>query len=304
MSIVNIDSAAFSYPEQQVFRDISFQVRRGEVFCLLGPNGCGKTTLLDCLLGLRKLNSGSIRLDSRESRRLKAHETARILAYVPQQHARHFSYSVLDIILLGRAAYTPLYGSPSAEDVRLAERILAEMGLEHLRDRDYTTLSGGESQLVLIMRALAQETPVIVMDEPTAHLDFKNELIVLETLVRLARQKKLSIIMATHFPNHVFYLENHGLPVNVGLMANGSLYRCGPPTEVLNTDTIRQVYHIHAEIFSCPLSDSVMTAQFDDFQTRAGAGVSFRSGLRWEPKELKQVVPLRLIKDADAAYES
>lgn len=297
MPILDVKNAAFAYPEQPIFAGINFQVERGEVFCLLGPNGCGKTTLLDCLLGLHKLKNGSVWLDGKNSTTLKPHETARILSYVPQQHTRHFSYSVLDVILLGRAAYTPFYASPTDQDVGIAENILSEMGLAHLRNRDYTTLSGGESQLVLIMRALAQETPVIIMDEPTAHLDFKNELIVLETLVSLVKRKKIAIIMATHFPNHVFYLENNDVPVKVALMSNGSLCRYGSPTDVLNTENIRQVYRIYAEIFSCPLSEEIM--QFSTahaWQAGTGGGASPGNKPFLEPKQLKQLVPLRIMK--------
>ncbi len=298
MPVLDVNNAAFSYDHHHIFRDICFQVGAGDIMCLLGPNGCGKTTLLDCILGVLKLDSGSIRFGAKDARTLQSHEIARIISYVPQHHTRHFSYSVLDVILLGRTAYTPFYASPTKKDIRIAESILSDMGLMELRDRDYTTLSGGESQLVLIMRALAQETPVIIMDEPTAHLDFRNELQVLETMVNLVRERGISIVMATHFPNHAFYLENNGIPVKVALMENGLISHYGHPADVLNCENIQKVYGIHAEIISFSFSgkNAPSYGQMEFRQSLCDDAHVSNSNVQ-SLKHLKQVIPMRTVKD-------
>jgi iron complex transport system ATP-binding protein len=151
---------------------------------------------------------------------------------------------VLDLLLLGRAPYTAFYASPGPSDIRKAEKILEMFGLSHLMNRDYTLLSGGETQLVMIMRALIQETPVIVMDEPTSHLDYRHELIVLQTLARLVRERQITLVMATHFPNHAFYFENAGIPVTVAFMGNQSVVPSGSPSAALTEENLARYYRI------------------------------------------------------------
>ncbi len=246
--LVTMENGRFSFGQTSIFRDVSLAVEKGEVFCLLGPNGCGKTTLIDCILGIHPLDKGDIHLAGTSANRLSPRDKARIMAYVPQKHDRHFSFSVLDVLLMGRSPYTSFYSSPGAGDIEKADGILAAFGLSRLAHRDYTRLSGGETQLVMIMRALIQDTPVIVMDEPTAHLDFRHELIVLETIVRLVRDRGLTLIMATHFPNHAFYFENEGIPVRVAFMHHGRVHTAGSPTLALTEDNLAGYYQIRARV--------------------------------------------------------
>jgi iron complex transport system ATP-binding protein len=186
----------------------------------------------------------------RSQTRYSPKETARVMAYVPQKHDRHFSFSVMDLLLLGRTPYTAFYASPGKPDIEKAKKILELFGLSHLMYRDYTRLSGGETQLVMIMRALIQETPVIVMDEPTSHLDFRHELIVLETLARLIRERRITLVMATHFPNHAFYFENAGIPVNVAFMGNQSVKPSGTPSRALTQENLARFYHIETLVMT------------------------------------------------------
>jgi iron complex transport system ATP-binding protein len=253
MPLLKVQNINFGYDQRDVLKDISFQVNKGEIFFLLGPNGCGKTTLLDCVLGLLRPRNGNIQLNGTNINGIRHETIARQVAYVPQSHEKTFPYTVMDIVLMGRASYIGLFGSPSEEDMAIVEESLALVGILHLRDRRYTQLSGGEGQLVMIARALAQKTPLIVMDEPTAHLDFKHELVIMETIVDLVRETGLSILMATHFPNHAFYFENNDIPTRVTLMNDNRFLRAGSPTEVLSEENIRLIYNINARVVSYPI---------------------------------------------------
>jgi iron complex transport system ATP-binding protein len=251
--LVEVRKVSFAYGRHEVFRDINLELEDGHILCILGPNGCGKTTLLDCILGILKPTRGTVLVKGKPVSSISAREMARQVAYVPQIHERTFPYLVKDLVLMGRASYLGLFSSPSREDEEIAEWALQEVGMSRFRDRPYTQLSGGEGQLVMIARALAQKTPIIIMDEPTAHLDFRHELIVLETMVRLVRDTGVSILMATHFPNHAFFFENHNLPTTVAMMHRAGLAALGPPSKVLSEAKLREVYGIDARTLTCEL---------------------------------------------------
>ncbi|MBU1055258.1 MAG: ABC transporter ATP-binding protein [Proteobacteria bacterium] len=246
--LLSVEQVGFSYGHQQILSDISFSVDKGEVFCLLGPNGCGKTTLLDCILGFQRLKSGSIIVSGKSISEITPGNLARLISYIPQSHERTFPYTVLEIVMMGRAAYTGLFSAPNRMDRRISESALDTVGISHLKTRPYTRLSGGEGQLVMIARALAQNAPLVIMDEPTAHLDFKNELTVLETIARLVQDKGISVIMATHFPNHSFFFENNDIPINVAMLKDTRFIETGPPAKVLHEDKIETLYGIQADI--------------------------------------------------------
>jgi iron complex transport system ATP-binding protein len=248
MSLVEVKNAVFAYGSENIFEDINFQLNKGEVLCLLGPNGCGKTTLLDCILGLLRLKSGDIFLNDKNINDLKTHQIARSIAYVPQMHQKTFPYRVIDVVLMGRASYTTLFSSPSSEDIDIAENALEQVGIIKLKDRPYTQLSGGQGQLVMLARALTQNAPMLVMDEPTAHLDFKHELNVLETVIHLVHEKKLSIIMATHFPNHALSFENNGINTSVAMMNEKRFAAFGLPSQVLCEDNMRKIFNINSKV--------------------------------------------------------
>lgn len=250
MSLIEVKNATFNYGKQNIFHDIDFTVNRGEIFCLLGPNGCGKTTLLDCILGTNRLKSGSISINGREISSLKPHKLAQRIAYVPQRHDSTFPYSVMDITLMGRASYTGIFSAPSRNDREIAKDALKLIGVYHLRKRPYTQLSGGELQLVMIARALAQNAPVIVMDEPTAHLDFRHELVVLESIINFIRKKEISVLMATHFPNHAFYFEDNKVNIKIALLRNGEFMATGAPGDILNEARIEKLYGVKSSLFS------------------------------------------------------
>lgn len=258
MPLLEVNNVSFGYNRQELFQNVGFQINPGEIFCLIGPNGCGKTTLLDCLLGTIKPRTGQIHLSGKNMNTLRPSDIAKHIAYVPQDHEKSFPYTVMDIVLMGRAPYTGLFSSPSLEDMYIAETALDVLGLKKFKERPYTQLSGGEGQLVMLARALAQKTPVIVMDEPTAHLDFKHELLIMETIVQLVKETRLAIIMATHFPNHAFYFENNNIPTRVALMHQKTLTALGRPTEILTEENMKSVYNINAKVISCEIGDNAL----------------------------------------------
>ncbi|HNX28647.1 MAG TPA: ABC transporter ATP-binding protein [Syntrophomonadaceae bacterium] len=260
-SLIEVQEVSFKYPGALVLDKIEFTINQGEVFCLLGPNGCGKTTLLDCILGWLKPCAGQIMLNGNALTGMSARKIAKHMAYVPQIHEKTFPYLVRDIVLMGRASYMGTFKVPSAEDIKIAENALDTVGMLKLKERPYTQLSGGEGQLVMVARALAQNTPLIIMDEPTAHLDYKHELVILETIVELIKNSRLSVLMATHIPNHCYYFENQGISTRAALIKDHRIMALGKPSEVLTEQTMGELYNIKTHIIECSLDEGEQLKQ-------------------------------------------
>jgi len=249
MSILNFENVCFSYNEKRtILKDINFEVEPGEVFCIVGPNGCGKSTLIDCVLGINKIQMGRILLNGKDIKEMKPKEFAENAAYVPQGHSRTFSYNVLQIVTMGRTFTQNIFTPGTEEDRKIAMEAIKTVGLAGYENRDYTTLSGGELQLVLIARAVAQQSKLFIMDEPTAHLDFKNEIQCMELISQLVKEKALSVVMATHFLNQAYFLENAGVPTKVGLLSNSTFELIGPPSEILTPENLGNTFNIVSEL--------------------------------------------------------
>lgn len=259
--IVQVKNASFSYDEKRVFSDINFSVRPKEVLCIMGPNGCGKTTLLDCVLGILKLKQGEVLIEQKNLNDIKPGQLAEKVAYVPQVHQRTFPYMVKDIVLMGRAHKTNIFSSPGEEDMEIANEAMEKVGISDLADRPYTQISGGQSQLVMIARALAQRPGIIIMDEPTSHLDFKNELIVLETVVDLIKQDNISVIMATHFPNHAYYFETNRVLTTLALMNDEKFEKIGSPRQILNEDNVKKIYGVNSKVLNYSVDETTLIRQ-------------------------------------------
>jgi iron complex transport system ATP-binding protein len=228
----------FGYGAKAVGRDVDLAVRPGEVLCLLGPNGSGKTTLFKTMLGLLPAQAGEVRLEGVALAEMVRAEIARRVAYVPQAHAAHFPFRVLDMVVMGRTAHLGLFASPSEADRRKALEALATLGIAALAEDEYTRISGGQRQLALVARALAQDAPAIVMDEPTASLDFGNQVVVLSEIRRLAA-RGLAVVLSTHDPDHAFSIGDR-----VALLDGGRLLAQGLPRDVLTPERLRAVYGV------------------------------------------------------------
>lgn len=249
---------AIGYGKTEIGENINVGVRPGQILCLLGPNGCGKTTLFRTMLGLLAPLRGEVELNGQPLKALSRPEIARQIAYVPQAHAPHFPYQVLDIVLMGRAARLGLFARPGERDRVAAYSALKSLGIEQLALRDYSRLSGGQRQLVLIARALAQETPFIILDEPTASLDFGNQAVVLGEIRKLFRNKDKrevqvdlqidassaqGIILSTHDPDQAFLLG-----ADVALMKDGAMVKAGPVAETLTSELLSHVYGVSIKV--------------------------------------------------------
>lgn len=218
----------------------ALSVQPGEVLCLLGPNGCGKTTLFRTLLGLLPAVRGEVDLQGTP---LRAHDRAaraRRMGYVPQAAPLPFAWRVREVVAMGRAAHLGLLAAPGCADEAIADDCLRELGLQALADRTVTTLSGGERQLVLIARALAQQAQLLVMDEPTASLDFGNQLRILDTVRRLA-DRGIGVLLSTHQPQHALQVADR-----IALMSTGSLQALGPARQVATPERLATLYGVDA----------------------------------------------------------
>jgi iron complex transport system ATP-binding protein len=233
---------AFGFPGHTVGRDVSFTLADGEVMCVLGPNGGGKTTLFRTLLGLLPAKEGEVRLDGRSLSSLSRGEIARLVGYVPQGHAGGFSYTVREMVLMGRSAHLGAFATPGRRDREVADRVLERLGIGVLAERPVTQISGGERQLAFVARALAQEPRVLVMDEPTASLDFGNQVRVLETVASLAAGG-MSILFSSHDPDQAFLAAHRAL-----LLAEGRMLELGPPRAVIRPDSLKRLYHVDVDV--------------------------------------------------------
>lgn len=249
MGILQVENLSFSYHDKKILNGVNFTVEQGEIFCIFGPNGCGKTTMLDCILGLNKPDEGNVSIDGENALALSPNKKAQKIAYVSQKSDRTFPYTVLEIVLMGRTAYSGMFSSPGEEDIEIAENALHSVGMYEFKDRVYTKLSGGEGQLVKIARAIAQDTKLIIFDEPTSHLDFRHELNVIKYIAKIIKDKGISVVMATHFPNHAYFFESFGLPTKVALMEDGIFGALGLPSEVLNQENMAKIFKIVTKNF-------------------------------------------------------
>jgi iron complex transport system ATP-binding protein len=227
---------SIGYRNHLVGSNIALTLDAGEVLCLLGPNGAGKTTLFRTLLGLQRALGGTVLIDERPVERMRPAEIARQMAYVPQAHATEFSYTVLDVVLMGRTARLKPFASPGAADEKIARDKLAVLGILDLAEHDYTRIPGGQRQLALIARALAQEAPILVMDEPTASLDFGNQAMVLGRIRDLASEG-YGIVLSTHDPDHALLVATR-----VAVIAEGGLRAVGAPQDVVTAEMLSAIY--------------------------------------------------------------
>lgn len=215
----------------------------GKITAIIGPNGAGKTTLLKCLAGLLPIRRRTVFYDSQDIASFKEQARARIIGYVPQEHSLAFNYSVLEFVVMGRAAHLSLFSLPSARDLEIARRSLEYVGLPSFASRALSELSSGERRLVLIARSLAQETPVLLLDEPTTFLDLRHGLEILELVRRLAKERGKTIILTLHDINQAAHFAD-----NLVLLKEGGVLASGDPAEVLSEELIEKAYGLKVSL--------------------------------------------------------
>jgi len=246
---LDLQDLAFGYAHREVGRDVTFSLSGGEVLCLLGPNGGGKTTLFKTVLRLLAPHGGRILVDGESITGWSRARLARAFAYVPQAQLGVFPFTVADTVLMGRTAHLGAFATPSRGDRAIALEMLGVLGISHLAARPYTEISGGERQLTLIARALAQEPAILVMDEPTASLDFGNQIRVLSEIEQLAH-RGIAVMLSTHDPDHAFLCAHR-----VALLHHGRLARLGSPEQVITRESLREVYGIEVSVRDATRAD-------------------------------------------------
>ncbi|WP_245860378.1 ABC transporter ATP-binding protein [Methanosarcina spelaei] len=240
--MLEVKSLAFSYGNRPIFENVSFSLKKGEIMCILGPNGAGKSTLIKCIAGILKPDNGSVFIQGKDTVSLGVRGIARNIGYVPQQNEVVFPFTVLDFVVMGRAPHLSMFASPGAEDIKLAKESLAMVGISDLAERPVAKLSGGQSQMVLIARALVQKPALLLLDEPTSHLDFGNQILVLETVQKLA-SLGMSIVMNTHMPDHAFLLGDRA-----AALSGGRLVAVGKVETVVTSKMMSSVYGVNVAI--------------------------------------------------------
>ena len=228
--------------DNEIVHGISFSLDAGEFCCIIGANGCGKTTTLKTILGLLPRLGGVIRINGRETADMNERDLALHFAYIPQIHQLPFPYRVKDMVLMGRTPHMARLSAASRDDKRVAYAALKQMSIEHLADKSYTELSGGQQQLVLIARALTQQPDILVMDEPTASLDFGNQQLVLSRMRGLA-DCGTSVLMVTHDPAHAFYCADRAVVLHEGVILED-----GAPDDVITPEMMRTIYNTEVRV--------------------------------------------------------
>ena len=240
MKTLDIQHVSFAYSKKgpQVLKDVSFSTEEGDLLAVLGPNGVGKSTLFKCMLGFMKKYEGKIFLNGADVSEMTHKQIAKQIAYIPQSTHPVFNYEVLDVVMMGLTSQLTLLSSPKQEHIKEARDALESLGIAHLEHAGYGEISGGERQLVLIARALVQKSKILIMDEPTANLDYGNQFRVMQRVAGLAKNG-YTIILSTHNPDHAFIYANR-----VVMMYGGKVIADGAPDEVLDAELIKKVYGV------------------------------------------------------------
>ena len=224
--MIDVADLSVTLSDKPILENYSLSVGQGDVLAILGANGIGKTTLLNCVAGLRKPDAGTV-------------TNAGLIGFVPQLFQATFAFSVLDIVLMGRARHVGLFGSPRRLDYEIAQKYLDQMKVGHLRDRPFNELSGGQRQLVMIAQALSSECEILILDEPCSALDYKNQSIVIDTLRALNDSMGLTIVFSTHAPQHGLEVASHVL-----LMKDRRRYDHGCVDDVLTAGNLSSLYDV------------------------------------------------------------
>ena len=249
-----VKTLSVSYGTQAVLKNVSFSAEYGEILSILGPNGVGKSTLLRCLLGILPPYEGSVLLDGEDVQALSPSKLAKKMAYIPQSHDPVFHYTVFDMVLMGTAPRTGTFSVPGTAQKLRAEAAMEKLNIGELSRRDYRKLSGGQRQLVLMARAMAQGARMLLMDEPTASLDFANREKVMQT-ARAMAQSGCAVVMTTHDPEQAYRCSDRILA-----LSGGKVLDCGTPQEIVCSEVLTRLYGLEVEV--CSLQNDRVRACF------------------------------------------
>ncbi|MFI3250717.1 MAG: ABC transporter ATP-binding protein [Eubacteriales bacterium] len=241
--IFSVEQGSFGYGEHALLHDISFSVTNGEVLTILGPNGVGKTTLLRCMMGLLPWQTGTTSLDQIPMKEIPHRQFWQRVSYVPQQKGSAVSFSALEMVLMGRSSRLKPFEQPAKADIEKAKEALEAVGVIHLLEKKCDRMSGGELQMVLVARALCSDPEILVMDEPESNLDFRNQLVVLETIVELSKKRNIAVIVNTHYPVHALKISDKSL-----ILSKGGAPIYGSTNEMVTEENLRNAFEIEVKI--------------------------------------------------------
>lgn len=236
--ILNVNNLSFGYDKRLVLKNLEFGIEKPGVLAVVGPNGVGKSTLFKLILGLLKPKEGSIEIENKTISEYSRRELAKEMAYIPQSHYPTYNYSVLNTVIMGMVGDINMFSTPSKKHIDAALEALSELGISHLATRGYAQISGGERQLTLIARALVQKAKILIMDEPTANLDFGNQLHVMEKIRELSKEG-YTIIVSLHNPQHAFLYSDTSL-----VLHEGRVLAYGDTKTVVNHSVLESIYNI------------------------------------------------------------
>lgn len=241
---LSTQSLSFSYGNTSVFEDINVELEAGKFYGIIGPNGCGKTTFLDLLTGNKKPSSGSVLLLGKSLSSYGKKDLAQRLALVPQDYDTGFSFSVEEVVLMGRHPHIPRFSSPSPTDWQCVDNAMKDIGIADLRNRYTNTLSGGQKQRAIVARALAQDTPILLFDEATSSLDIKYTLQIFNLAKKLVQKQNRTVIAVMHDLNlAAAYCDE------ILIMNDGKIVSSGPTVEKLTADIIEEVFEVKSSVF-------------------------------------------------------
>ena len=249
---IDVERLSFSYGAHPVLRDVSFRAEPGQLVAVLGPNGAGKSTLFRCMLGFLPHYQGSISLCGQDVRSLSRRELAHLAAYIPQSSQPLFDYTVRDTVLMGAAGGLEPLRQPGRQQLETAQRMMELVGIAPLADRGIRRISGGERQLTLIARALAQQARILLMDEPAANLDYGNQFRLLQQVRRLTEQG-YTVLLSTHDPEHALRFATHVLALHGGTVA-----ACGQVEEMLTEELLHTLYRIPLTVAQVPVTGATV----------------------------------------------
>jgi len=242
---IKIENLFFSYNDNNILENINLEFKRGNMYALLGRNGSGKTTLIKLILGMLTAKRGLICIEGKNSKKIVTKELSKLIAYVPQSEEAIYGIKVIELVVMGRNPYLNLFDMPSCKEYELAQKALEDLGIGHLSQKNYCEISGGERQLVLIARALVQNTKYILMDEPISNLDIRNQHDVLEKIKNIAKNFNIGIVISIHDPNLAMRYCNRAV-----LLSGAKVIHIGKTEEILSKQSLLEVYDMKFEVLN------------------------------------------------------
>lgn len=252
--ILEVENGCFGYPKQEeILKNINLHLEKGHILSVLGPNGIGKTTLLKCMIGLLPWTKGRSLLNGTDLCKMKSKDIWNTISYIPQAHSFSFSYTGLEMVMLGRSSHLGLFEQPGAQEIEMAEAMMEKVGIMRLAGKDCNRMSGGELQMVLIARALINEPELIILDEPETGLDFHNQILVLNMIERLAHEEGISAIMNTHYPTNAMGIADEAFMMN----RKGDRFY-GTTDSILNEQNISRSFDVNVIVDEVSYKDRLI----------------------------------------------